>query len=387
MDKRKLVICAVVAVLGVAFAFQVSGKALSIPDFIQSIKAMSFTPKFTVYNGSGCTDQPQIVGLNVADNGQLRQLAKYQSLCASGVTKTLMIFTGIPTNKAESEDMARDMGATLREFASFGVTPLVVAEPTGPMGEVNMTDLAAGAHDEWLTGYFANIKKAGISPEQMGTWVPLPEPNVPLWTPKNRTPQTFTEGVNHYLLAARKVYPNLQASVMLNAATYSADDTTWSNQQYLSLAPYLRGIKRGLVQSVGIQGFPWLPPANTKGVGSLDAQVFLDARIAKGAADTLGVRTIWLNTGTFAAQHTNRPSTKVAMAPDRRAQVLESITAQAAKLRKQGYDVAINLFAEDKSKASEGTDWSYFGSAEPILQDAIAKWQTAGVRLWLFDAE
>lgn len=385
MDKRKLVIYAVIIIAGLVLALQLSGRVILLPDLIQSIKTMSFTSAFNP--STGCTNQPPVVGVHAAKNGNLRQLAKYQSLCASGVTKTLMIFTGMPATNTQSEDMARDIAKTLQEFADFGVTPVVVAEPTNALGELDMAALAQGSYDEIIASYFANIKKAGITEAHTGTWVPLPEPNVPLWTPKNRTPRTFSDGVNHYLTAARQTYPNLQASVMLNAATYAANDTTWSNQQYRSLAPYLRGINKDLVQSVGIQGFPWLPPANAKGAGSLDASVFLNAQIAKNAADTLGVKAMWLNTGTFAAQHTNNPNAKVTMTPDRRATILDGITTQAAALKKQGYSVTINLFAEDKSKVSEGTDWSYIGSAEPILQHTLATWHAAGFGLWLFDVE
>lgn len=391
MNKRKIAVYAFAAIVGLAFAYQVSAKALSFPDIFQTFNPSSLFPVFNAdnpnMNATKCTNEQPIAGLDQAQNLQLKRLGKYQLLCNSGVTKTLMTFTGMPVDAAEITSNVQDMVARLQEFAKYGVAPLVIVEPTTANGQLDMAKLAAGDYDSQITSYFAALKQAGVTAAQMGTWVPLPESNLPLWQPTSRTPDTFAAAVNHYLLAARQAYPNLKASVMLNAASYAASDTDWANPQYVSLAPYLHGIQNGLVQSVGIQGFPWMPPKGESSEPSINPSVYLDSSVAKDAADTLGVKDIWLNTGTFASMYTGDATKAVTMDADARRNLLQGVTVQAADLTKQGYAVSINLFAEDKSKTEEGTNWSYFGSAEDALRGAISQWHGMGVGLWLFDTE
>jgi hypothetical protein len=135
-----------------------------------------------------------------------------------------------------------------------------------------------------------------------------------------------------------------------------------------------------------------MPAATQQGNGIFDANEYLNYQLASEAADTLGVKKIWLNTGSFRAKYTLDPEKTVTLSPSKRQDVLNGIIAEADKLRDKGYDVGINLFAQDKSTVSEATDWSYFSSATvktspdtPVLTAFVRATQTNKIHLSLFD--
>jgi hypothetical protein len=143
-----------------------------------------------------------------------------------------------------------------------------------------------------------------------------------------------------------------------------------------------------------MQGFPWMPPANEGGAGIFDASEFLNYKLVKEAADTMKTKDIWFNTGTFAAKYTDDPSRQTYVNPERRTDVLNGIITQAKTLKSQGYSVSINLFSQNKSNASEATDWSYFNDstvttspASPVFANFAARLNHDGIPLWLFDRE
>src|SRR5690606_15193158 len=101
------------------------------------------------------------------------------------------------------------------------------------------------------------------------------------------------------------VFPRAKGSVLLNATTYDPNDLEWNNGNYINLNQYLIGIERNLVDSVGIQGFPWVSDAQKERKQIFDASEFLQPDIAIAAAQELRTRNIWFNTGSFGSKYTN----------------------------------------------------------------------------------
>ena len=374
------------------FSVDVVARAMTGESLMPRIAAFTRAPQVTVDNSFRCSDNKPIAGLEQTRDPQLRKLAEYQQLCHSAVASTVMIFTDMPNSEATAQAAATKMAATLKEFNKYHVTPLVIAEPVTTWGDIDFEEFTAGFYDKWIDAYFKALRAQGITTQQMGIWVPFPEANLPYWNRNNAKPKDFATMVNKYLGAAHKHFPGVQASVMLNSATYDADDFDWANGEYLSLIPYVKDIQKGLVQSFGLQGFPWLPNARQSGPGILDAGEFLNHKLAKEAADTLGVKKIWFNTGTFGLKYADDVGKQVSLDPSRRTDVLNSILAQAQTLKKEGYQISINLFSQNKSQTAEATDWSYFAtntintsSNSPVFANFAARLHQERIELWLFD--
>ncbi|MGH7156975.1 MAG: hypothetical protein ACREGG_02605 [Candidatus Saccharimonadales bacterium] len=316
----------------------------------------------------------------------LQQLAELEQIYNGGSVNRVMKFTDIPDSTKGAQSQAVSMASTLDQFASKGISPLVVMEPVSDSSG-NPVDFQAyrnGAYDSILSTYFQTLKGHGISDAMMGMWVYFPEANLPEWGPVDQS--DFAPNVVRTAQLQKQYFPNSLSSIMLDAESYPAGSTSWSSGSYVSLAPFINGIPSGLIDSFGLQGFPWVPAANVSGqASSLNPAVYLNSSLAAAAAKQLGVSQIWLNTGTFAASYTNNPSQTVNMTAAQRQAILNGVLQQATDLKSAGFGVAVNLFSEDKSNTSEATDLSYQTSdAQAVLKNFASQLQSAGIGFWLF---
>lgn len=337
-----------------------------------------------------CNDKPPIANLGNSKATSLRKLANYQQACHSFVTGTMMTFISMPSTMQQASDYAKNDAKLLKEFASFGVRPLVIAEPSDAAGvQLDFQLFANGTYTPVLARYFTDLKAAGVTEQQLGIWNPFPEANLPYW--KNNKPEYFAPAVNAYIGALRAQYTGAQTSILLNSATYDVADFNWENGDYNSLLPYIKGIPKNSITYAGIQGFPWVSRV-TGGATILNAVEFLNPALLTEMADYLGTKKVWFNSGTFSTKYALDPGQKKTIPPQQRKEIMHTIEAQASATQARGYDVAINLFAEDKSAASEETDWSYWtdkgptGSAHaPVFIDFVRDTGQKKIELWLFD--
>lgn len=347
----------------------------------------------SIYQGGKCSDQPKIEGLEQASDTHLRKLARYQEVCGSLAASKLMVFTDMPKDSSIAKASASKMAETLREFSKYHVQPLVVVEPVSEWGLIDFQEFGTGFYDPWIEEYFTELKAQEITDEMMGTWVPFPEANLPYWNHNNATPQDFSNVVNRYLSVLKKHYPGAKGSILLNSATYETDDFDWANGEYSSLQPYVANIQKGLVDSFGIQGFPWVPPSTISGPGVLDAREYVNSPLAIEAADILGVKEIWFNTGSFSSKYTLDSEKTVSIPAFKRKAILEGIYEEVNKAKEKGYTVWINIFAEDKSANSEATNWSYWDgdAAKPeyriVFTEFAQKLNTNQIPFSIFDVE
>ena len=337
-----------------------------------------------------CNSQKPL-DLTKAQTPELKKLATYQSACHSYVTNTMMTFVGFPVSHDSASQQAAIVATTLKDFATHSMRPLVIAEPTDyDSGDnVDFGLVASGAYSTYLDEYFSAIKAAGITDQQMGIWTPFPEANLPYWN--NNQASYFATDVNIFIASLHKYFPGAETSIMLNSATYDTTDFNWQNGEYDSWLPYIKGIAPGSITYVGLEGFPWVPPAGGSGP-ILNAAEFLNPDIVSEAASYLKTKQIWLNTGTFSKKYTLNSAQENGLSPSQRKAVLGTVNQQALILQKQGYHVSVNMFAQDKSLTAEATDWSYWSRSDPfhsesttVLTQFISQLSQEQIGFWLFD--
>lgn len=331
---------------------------------------------------------PKTPGLAEASDSKLRKLAQYQEVCGGQPASRSSFFVPTPATVAQAHSYANDMVATLQAYARYGIAPLVFMEPASATGtQLDLAQYQNGTYDAALNTYFADIKAAGITDSMMGMWVMLPEGNLPIWTSVN--PATFAASVTKMAQFQKKYFPASQTAVMLDSKTYPSA-TSWSGGAYTSLVPYVQSIPKGLIDSFGLQGFPWATPANQSGPNLYDPKVYLHTDLAAVAARSLGVTNVWINTGTFSRQHTATAAETVTMTPVGRQALLSGAVAQAKGLQGQGFTVSVHLFAQDKASVGEAVDWSYWQTpGDSANTDVFTTFahdlRSANIPLWIFD--
>ncbi len=368
---------------GTVYQFMTGNKPLDLLRNLSPQKAISVTT-------TACSSEKPLT-LTDAQNPQLKKLAVYQQACHSFATDTIMIFVGMPLSEQDAQTEAKQVADTLKTFAKYHIRPLVMAEPTDytTNNNVDMGEFAQGTYIGYLETMLTAMHDQGITDSQMGIWNPFPEANLPYW--KNNLAQYFAPDVNLYITTLKKHFPGAQTSIMLNTATYEPTDFNWQNGNYTTLLPYVKGITPHTIDYAGLEGFPWVPPQGGSGP-ILNAAEFLNPSIISEAANYLGTKNIWLNTGTFSEKYALDPAQIAYVSAQQRQAILTTINQQALTLQKQGYTVAINMFAEDKSKASEETNWSYWSAnapfsslSTPVLTSFIAELNQQHIAFWLFD--
>ncbi|MEI7818769.1 MAG: hypothetical protein WCI47_01475 [bacterium] len=295
-----------------------------------------------------------------------------------------MLFLNTPGSIAESNELASEIVDQLKRVVAGGEQPVVILEPSTSSGQVNFEQYKNGAYDQYLLAMFNQIKALGVNDASLGLWVSFPESNTPEWSQNN--PDAISAGIAKTATLQKQVFPASLAGVMFESKTYPAGSKSWDNGSYVSYLPYIRTIPKGLIDSFGVQGFPWGIPAYDGGGGITDPQVFLPRNLAIEGAQFLGANSIWYNTGTYKRMFTDDPSATVSLDANQRNQILDGIASVANSTKAAGYSVFVNIFAEDKSNVGEAIDWSYApGSADAAaLEDFKVKLRQSGIGLSLF---
>jgi len=324
-------------------------------------------------------------GLSDSNIPQLQKLAEYEQAAGGAVATGMMYFTDYPDSVTGAKSAATDMYSTLKSFAKYGLTPLIIMEPTNSKGSLNFQNYSNGAYDGIVDAYFQTLKNLGASDSEVGIWTYFPEANLPEWGPVDTA--DFAPNVTRTVNIQKKYFPNSRASIMLDAESYPAGSTDWGNGSYVSISPFINGIPKGLLDSFGLQGFPWAPPANSSGDASYDPNVYLNGNLAVQAATQLGVTDIWLNTGTFHAMYTGSRAGTIYLSPSQRQSMLDVVVSQAVSIKGKGFKTEVNLFSEDKSNTDEATDWSYKSTDDQAVFKAFSQQlYSYGIGLWLFDS-
>jgi hypothetical protein len=334
---------------------------------------------------------PGRASLSVSADPILSKLAEYEAYCGGEVVDKMMIFAAMPTSENQTTLLTQDIAMHLKEFAKYNVTPLVLFEP--PVTPTIINEFSTGKHDVVLTTYYQKLKELNITDKQMGTWVLFPEANTPTW--HNTDPTTYSLNVTKLAKIQKQFFSSSNLSILLNSRTYKSDDSNWNHGELKDLKPYVATLPKSLIDSFGYQGFPSVAKANApQQYSQLDAKDFLPSDIATNAAMMLGTKNIWINTGTFSRIYTNDKKAQVTLSSSQRTNTLDSTLKQSKLIKDNDYNVAINLFAKDKSNDSEHTDWSYSLSHNQssdtdgrVLRSFLEKLRTENLNLYLYDTK
>ncbi|EDK72645.1 hypothetical protein TM7_0203 [candidate division TM7 genomosp. GTL1] len=334
------------------------------------------------------TERQTHEGLENAKSPELRKLAEYEQRFGF-VTDELMLFSDTPVSTAEATEFATDTAEKLNEFASFDIKPILILEPTSSQGALDLTRYRNGGYDTILNVFFATLKRTSITDEKLGTLVPFPEANTPAW--ENTTnPAVIAACITKTAQKQKQYFRGSKTALLLDSKTYPSNDTLWEHGEYRSLKPYVASIPKELVDAFGLQGFPWMSPADDpEALRLVNPEQFLDATLAIEAAKTLETKNVWFNSGSFSRIHTGDPAQTNSMTPAERQEVVDGIVKQVQEAHSAGFTVSLNLFSADKSKVGEGIDWSYTRSQEDydIFKKLVDNLRTSSVGFSLFDSE
>lgn len=299
----------------------------------------------------------------------LEKLVEYETCCGNAFTR-MMVFEYMPLTADEGMDMARDMALRLAKFSAAGVAPIVTVEPVDKEGRpLSFADIGSGKYDAALRAYFKILKGRGVSAAQMGMWIPLPEPNIDEWGANNRDPAKFAAAFNRYGTIFKEYFAAAKLAILLDNTTYNHEI---DDAEYVSLVPFLGGIDKSLVDSFGLQGYPWTAPADEEPekYHDYDPASFLNAQRAIEAAIFLETESVWFSTGTFSRMFANDEDKTVVVDINQRQAMLDGILEQVKIVRDAGYAVMMCIFAEDKSLTEEATDFSYWGGGTGINDES-----------------
>lgn len=372
-----IAVALVIGILGVNICYQVLH---NLSDSRTRSGSTSQTPPMS--SKPAPKDETPLIhfGLLQSTDPQLRLLAQYERRLGRGFNSK-MFFRDMPATVTAAQQKAAEIAPVLAEYAKQGIKPLVIFEPEG----LDLRRLDKRVYEQ----YFKTLKSRGITDKAMGTWVPLPEPNIPEWgNPVNdkglTDPALFVKNFTMVAQALKGSFPTAKAAVLLDSATYPNFDVNyrWGSYEKIRLLKYVEGFKPGLVDEFGLQGFPW---GEKGGRLKYDPGRFIDADLAIAAAKRLAVKRVWLNTGTFSRMYEWDPALRVSVSNSQRARILEGIAVQARQVQQAGFAATVNIFAENKS-ATEA-NWSYADAASwNMFQNFVDRMESTGIDFTVFDA-
>jgi len=347
MKKRHLILYSfifamLVAITSEIVTYQLTGNHLLNAQNITNVKQPG---------SAACSTKPA-PSIAPSTDPQLKILPDYIQACNSGFISDVMLFTNMPVSAPDAQKLADAMSVRLKAFAAQNITPVVVVEPDSAWGLIDFKEYASGLYDDANKAFFDRLKANGITEESLGIWMPFPEPQQTFWN-NNANPDDYAANINRYFTIVRAHYPHAKTAILLDS---QVSGTGTASQ----LLAYTRLIDPTLVSIAGLQGFPWYPSeSGDKRQPIVSADKFAPASLLKEVAKSLNTKDVFLNTGTFRHKLTQNGG-EVALSNEQREQSLDSIVGQAKDLRHNGYNVTVNIFAENKITTKEGTDWSYW---------------------------
>lgn len=348
------------------------------------------TTTSAVITNDPCSSVKKYSNNTVSTDPVVQKLVQYKDVCGPTHIKKVSFFSGMPRTTSEADSLAYDVAQSLKSLIAAGVQPLVFVEPMYGDSKLDLTVVQTGAYDSVFAYYLQALARNGITNTNIGTWVFFPEPNIPEWT--SIDPAVYVSNVTRYTTMLKSIFTAAKVSLLLDSTSYESNSYDSTGKQ-VSLLPYVKGIPLGLVDSLGLQGFPWAAPHNSNDTSLIDANVFLPYAIAAEVANYLQVKNVWFNSGTYSVYYANNAAQKVTVSPSERLVILDGVISQLKALRSQGFTVSMHLFAENKSNTAEAVDWSYwhespFNSTNntQVFVDFANKLSASSIDLWLFDS-
>jgi hypothetical protein len=343
------------------------------------ISVLAFTAGYS--SSSSASKPPVPSGVEQSPMVVIPDLNHYEN--EANVAPQMMDFIGFPETPANATSLAEQLAGTLQAWHQEGVRPLIIMEPTFNEGQsmMSLSSFNKGEYDTALNTFFSTLKRLGINDQEMGTWVPFPEPNDPIWT--STSPTLFSQNVTKVAHVIKANFPKTPVSIMLDSQTSLKTDYSDSTTNPNALTQYLH-FEPGLISSFGLQGFTW---NNTD-----SPSTYLSAKAAILGASKLGVKNVWFNTGTYSVANNPNGEGIISASNTRRQQVLAAALSQAVSVQKAGFTVDfINVFGQDtfnsQSNGSGTADFEYTSpNAVAILKGFVTNANSRHIPVTIFDS-
>lgn len=294
-------------------------------------------------------------------NSRIQSINYYKRLNSNLKVKKGMVFINMPSNQQGIDDATSYLASLFKSFQTNKIEPLIVVEPSNENGPISFDSIANGEYNNNFDLFFNSLANKYDSTKLNTTWVPFPEPNIPnTWNNNNFDVRSFGYMFNNFSRIQKSNLSNSKSTILLNNKTYDSNDINWSNGEYKSFTGYIENIDKGLIDSFGIQGFAWNYSNPTWSLKN--AKTIIQSSLLTEAAQTLGLKSIWANTGTDRFFKDNSIVYEVSNRD--RNQINTDLSSELVKFTSQGYNVEVNLFLEDKLNTNEGRDWSYYTTNE-----------------------
>jgi hypothetical protein len=220
-----------------------------------------------------------------------------------------------------------------------------------------------GQYTSAISEYFMDLANNGISSEDMGTWYPMPGPNVPTGKKGEVTdPDVFKRNAIPVMQKIKEHFRDAKVGVYVDATQPSGD--------------YVYGVPEGLIDVIGVAGFPDSPDANPAKYLPLDEAV--------STAKMAGASGIMLNTGT-AASFRQSDGSYVSTTSSSRGTQMAGVFGEAQYLQtKQDFNVSVNFVVQNDHPG--GNDWGYHSAADVnLMQNALGLASQANIPVSFYD--
>lgn len=318
--------------------------------------------------------------LDGPENQTLRKLKLYIPGLQSEKPDSLMLFARIPNSTKKGKEYAEEIASNIREYASYGYSPVIIFEPSLTEFWATLGNIKTGEYDAAIEALFATLRDTyHVSEKELGLVVPYPEINTPAFSRKDFYPKDFSTIVNRFFSLARKYYPTLRGSILLEGKTYTGDN--WEEWGYYSFAPYLEGIDTNYIQSFWIQGFPWMSEERVK---FFNFRTFLPKSLIDEASILLKTKNIWINTGTIGSMYSQSNS----ISSLERTQILNGLLLYMRYLKLKWYRPFVHIFSQNNlTRDDDFTDWSYLQSSEQlkVFADFLRKAHRSWIKVGFYD--
>jgi hypothetical protein len=320
-------------------------------------------------------------------NQHLLKLNQYQNICRSKISSELMVFLPTPTSLDSAVEISIDLFNNAKTFAKYGISPLVIMEPTDIEGNlISFRQLANGKHNHWMSLMFGNLMKLGLTASELGTIVLLPEANTPIWNFAGTKDSDFSIIFNNLASSIKNQYPTAKLSLMLNSSSYAPSDIDWGNPLNKSYLDYIRNIKQGYLSSVGLQGFPYISRRTKKLFKINEPKNYLPVDKIAEVANFFNIKRIWINTGSFVEKYSAEAEKQTISTTELLWQT-QRTAELAGNLQQKGYNVSVNYFLADKMSLGEQTNWSMLNPKyHSVFINIVKQLNSRKIRLSIFDA-
>ncbi|HSW99154.1 MAG TPA: hypothetical protein VLF71_04925 [Candidatus Saccharimonadales bacterium] len=273
------------------------------------------------------------LGLANSTDPGLRKLAALEKQYSYAPNANAM-HAEMPANPADAEAKAAAMVTRLQEYSKQGIEPFVFFGSGRDARSKKLPKVEGGAYQDTLNAYFTYIKRAGITDQQMGAWMLLPDANDTSQKGGAVSPADYQSRV---VPAAQAIKTHWDAKVGL---MFDGSDP---------MQAYVEGIPRGLVDVLGVQALP--------SSASDPVSHYLPVKGIATAAKTVGANIVWVDTGTFSKAHDAHGHPVTETAEDRSRQLATTVMGAAA-LKGDGLLVSaqVEMF---NNYPQGGADWSY----------------------------